>query len=97
MEEYTVRLPAPQPKITSAPSLYQAADNAHIDNEKFTKYLFAGNNAKGLSKGVALNLQASIEAQGNINAAYEGLKPQQKYIYALYYLLNDKEFCCYEW
>ncbi len=48
-------------------------------------------NPKDLLEGVALNLQASIEAQGNINAAYEGLKPQQKYIYALYYLLNDSK------
>lgn len=44
---------------------------------------------KALFDGVALNIQAGLEKESDMNAAFEKLTASQQYIYALYYVLLD--------
>lgn len=44
---------------------------------------------KALFDGVALNIQAGLEKESDMNAAFEKLTTPQQYIYALYYVLLD--------
>ncbi len=42
-----------------------------------------------LLDGIALNIQANLEKESDMNAAFEKLTKPQQYIYALYYVLLD--------
>lgn len=44
---------------------------------------------KALLDGIALNIQATLEKQSDMNVAFEKLTVPQQYIYALYYVLFD--------
>lgn len=59
------------------------------DFKHLTPELMASAEARALVDGIALNIQADLEKQSDMNAAFENLTQPQKYIYALYYLLVD--------
>ncbi|HZK38995.1 MAG TPA: hypothetical protein VFD23_02435 [Clostridia bacterium] len=56
---------------------------------KFTIELIKTAPPQALLDGIALNIQAALEKESDMNAAFENLAPPQQYIYALYYLLLD--------
>jgi hypothetical protein len=54
-----------------------------------TTELMASAEPKKLFDGVALNIQARLEKESNMNTAFESLSQPQKFIYALYYVSVD--------
>ncbi|MEI6578053.1 MAG: hypothetical protein WCN92_01165 [Eubacteriales bacterium] len=56
---------------------------------ELTKELISSAEPQKLFDGVALNIQARLEKESDMNAAFENLSKPQKYIYALYYVAHD--------
>ena len=56
---------------------------------KLTTELIESAEPKALFDGVALNIQAALEKESDMNAAFEKLTVPQQYIYALYYVVLD--------
>lgn len=54
-----------------------------------SKELIESSEPKKLFDGVAMNIQAKLEKESDMNAAFESLSQPQKYIYALYYVSVD--------
>jgi len=59
------------------------------DFKHLTPELVASAEAKVLVDGIALNIQADLEKESDMNAAFDRLTQPRKYIYALYYVLSD--------
>jgi len=66
---------------------YENRTRAEFSN--LTEELMASAEPKKLFDGVALNIQARLEKEKDMNAAFESLPQAQKYIYALYYVAVD--------
>jgi hypothetical protein len=56
-----------------------------------TNELIESAEPKMLFEGIALNIQTSLEKEKDMNVAFENLTQQQKWVYALYYVLVDGE------
>ncbi len=64
-------------------------NKTRVEFSNLTKELIISAEPKKLFDGVALNIQARLEKESDMNAAFEKLPQPQKYIYAMYYVSVD--------
>jgi hypothetical protein len=64
-------------------------NRTRAEYKELTAELIESSEPEKLVDGVALNIQAELEKESDMNAAFENLNQPRQYIYSLYYFLQD--------